>query len=277
MALSRRTGRSRFTLLLLVLTSITVLTLDFRGSGLVDGMRNGALTVFGPVRDAASSLFEPIGTAWNGAFNYGDLEKQNEALRQQIEELQGQLAQEGNAAAQLREFLLQADIPFIGDTPTATARVTSGPVSNFEHTIEIDKGSAVGVKVGMPVVTGAGLVGRVEQVTTSRSVVRLVTDPGLDVGVLLETSRDVGVAHGEGDGRPLKVDRGIDPKTIVSRGEHAFTSGVDRSSFPPDIPVGRVVTVSMAGDQLQQIVEIQPLADLDQLAFVRVMLWEPPA
>ena len=50
MALSRRStrlGRSRFTLLLLVLTSITVLTLDFRGSGVVDDLRGGAATVFG--------------------------------------------------------------------------------------------------------------------------------------------------------------------------------------------------------------------------------------
>jgi rod shape-determining protein MreC len=153
--------------------------------------------------------------------------------------------------------------------------VLSGPVSNFQHTIEIDKGSSAGVKVGMPVITGAGLVGRVEQVTNGRSVVRLITDPGLDVGVLLEHSRDVGVAHGDGDGRPLKLDRGIDPKTDIDRGEVAYTSGVDRSSFPPDIPVGTVTAVAMAGDQLQQNVELEPLADLDQLAFVRVMLWEP--
>ena len=51
MALSRRTGRSRFTLILLILTSITVLTLDFRGSGFVDDVRGAAMTVFSPIRD----------------------------------------------------------------------------------------------------------------------------------------------------------------------------------------------------------------------------------
>lgn len=277
MAISRRTGRSRFTLLLLVLTSVTVLTLDFRGSGLVDGLRGGALRVFGPVRDTASTIFRPVGNAWNGAFNYGDLKAQNESLQTRIADLEGQLARGGNAEQQLRELLAQENIPFVFDTPTATARVVSGSASNFEHTIQIDKGTSSGVQVGMPVITGAGLVGRVEQVTSSRSVVRLVTDPGLDVGVLLETSRDIGVAHGTGDGQPMTVDRGIDPKTVVKRGEVAFTSGVDRSSFPPDIPVGRVASVAMAGDQLQQIIQLTPLADLDQLAFVRVMLWTPPA
>ena len=42
MALSRRSGRSRFTLILLVLSSVTILTLDFRGSSAVQGLRDGA-------------------------------------------------------------------------------------------------------------------------------------------------------------------------------------------------------------------------------------------
>ena len=91
MALSRRSGgprrRSRFTLVLLVLTSITVLTLDFRGSGAVDGARGGASTVFGPVRDVGAAIGRPFANAWNGVFGYGDLATENEALRERLEQL----------------------------------------------------------------------------------------------------------------------------------------------------------------------------------------------
>jgi hypothetical protein len=41
-ALSRRSGRSRSTLVLLVLVSITVITLDFRGGGVIASLRRRA-------------------------------------------------------------------------------------------------------------------------------------------------------------------------------------------------------------------------------------------
>ena len=85
---SRRTGRSRFTLLVLVLASITLLTLDFRDTGPVQGLRDGAAAVFDPVRDATDGITEPIGNAWDGIFGYDDLKDENERLRKRIDELE---------------------------------------------------------------------------------------------------------------------------------------------------------------------------------------------
>ncbi len=55
------------------------------------------------------------------------------------------------------------------------------------------------------------------------------------------------------------------------------TSGVDRSIFPPDIPVGVVDTVATAPDQLTQVLHLELLADLDNPAYVRVLQWVPVA
>ena len=129
---------------------------------------------------------------------------------------------------------------------------------------------------GMPVVTGAGLVGRVTQVTGGRSVVQLITDPGFDLGVRLVESGDVGIAHGTGEDQPLVVDAGIDLRTTVNEGDSVTTSGVDRSIFPPDIPIGQVDAVETAADQLTQVLHVELLADLDNLAYVRVLQWTPP-
>src|SRR3712207_5566661 len=107
MALSRRTsrtGRSRFTLLLLVLTSVTVLTLDFRGSGVVDDLRGGASTIFAPLRDAGAWVGRPVADAWNGVFDYGDLAEENEALRARIDALEGERADAEAAVRQLDEI-----------------------------------------------------------------------------------------------------------------------------------------------------------------------------
>ena len=61
----RRTLRDRVFIALLILSTITVLTLDFRGSGVVEDLRGGASTVFGPVRDAGAWVGRPVADAWN--------------------------------------------------------------------------------------------------------------------------------------------------------------------------------------------------------------------
>lgn len=280
MALSRRssrTGRSRFTLLLLVLTSITVLTLDFRGSGVVDDLRGGASTVFGPVRDAAAWVFEPVADAWNGVFDYSDVQAENEALRERVAELEGDRAQAEDALRQLDEIAALERVSRWTDLPTVVARVVGGPLSNFEHSVELDRGSDDGLAEGMPVVTGAGLVGRLVQVTGSRSIVQLVTDPDFDFGVRLARSGEIGIIQGQGADQPLVVDAGIPLAADVREREAVTTAGTERSIFPPDIPVGRVLRLDVAPDQLSQVLDVRPLADLDDLAYVRVVQWTPPA
>lgn len=270
-----RTGRSRFTLLLLVLTSVTVLTLDFRGSGAVDDLRAAASTVFSPIADAASSVTRPLTDAWNGAFGYDELRAENDRLREQLAERDGIAAQGEDAVQQLQELLALEGITRFTDLESVVARVAGGSITNFEHTIQLDRGSDDGIGIGMPVVTGSGLVGRVIATTGSRSTVQLLTDPDVELGVRLASSTEKGIARGTGEGRPLVIDAGVPVNAAddIPRREVVVTSGVEGSLFPPDIPVGRVTEVETAGDQLSLELTVQPLADLDDLSSVRVLLW----
>lgn len=279
MVSSRRTsriGRTRV-LFLLVVTSVTLLTLDFRGSGTVDDARGAASTVLSPLIDAASAVTEPFTNAWNGIFGYSDLERENEALRDQVAQMEGDVAEAEEVLRQLDELADLDRFSRYTDLPSVVGRVVGGSFTNFEDTVQIDRGTDDGVAVGMPVVTGAGLAGRVVATTSSRATVQLITDPGFDIGIRLALTGEVGVAHGTGTGRPLVVDQGV-PVNLednVRIREAVTTSGVSRSAFPPDIPVGRVTDVSAAADQLSLVLTIDPLADLDRLTHVRVLLWEP--
>lgn len=279
MASSRRSGRSRFTILLLVLTSITVLTLDFRGVGFVNGARHAVGDALSPVQGAADFVATPFQNTWNGITGYDDLAAENEALRAQVDELEGAVAQNADAAVQLEELLAQVDIPWIGSISTATARVIQKPVSAFSHVVVIDKGSRVGIRNGMPVVTGAGLVGQVVDVSADRSSVQLVTDPEFRVGVRLVTSQRFGTAIGQGAARDLRIDTGIEPgedDADIPSLEIVTTSGIDdRSSFPAFIPVGKVTRTRPANGGLTIEVFVKPLADLDELSFVNVLLTSP--
>jgi len=276
---SPRHGRSRLTIVVLVLFSITVLTLDFRDVGVVRDARHAAGSALTPLQGAANHVATPFQNTWNGIFGYEDLAAENETLRARVDELEGDIARNEDAAIQLSELLDQVDIPWVGSVNTATARVIQRPVTSFSHVVVIDKGSSSGITAGMPVVTGAGLIGRVVDVTSDRASVQLVTDPEFRVGVRLVSSQRLGTAQGQGASRDLRIDTGIEtsePDADIDDGEIITTSGIDdRSSFPASIPVGEVARVGEANGGLTVEVFAEPVADLDELSYVNVLLTSP--
>jgi len=276
MALStRRGGRSRFTLILLILTSITLLTLDFRGFSPLGSVRSAVLDAFEPVGNFASDTLSPVRDAWNGAFGYDDVQSENEALRQRIDELEGQITSGDVAKQSLQQLLEQVDIPFVGDIPTASARVVSGAVGNFDQTIEIDKGESAGIRTGMSVVTGRGLIGVVKTTSSDRAVIELLSSGTYSVGFSIVGTNVLGDARGLADGQRMTATTDVD--RIVVPGQILVTSGLARSRFPQGLPIGTVTNVTKDEGALEQQLDVQMLADLSDLTFVSVVLWEPPA
>ena len=296
MAPSRDPGRSRTTIAVLVLISISIIALDAGGFGPVNGLKSGVGTVFSPVRAVGDAVFGPVGDAFNGVFNRTDLAQENEELRDQIDRLRGERARAQQAAAELAAMRATLDLPDVDDIVKTHAEVVAGPVSNFDRTIQINKGANAGIRRGMPVITEAGLVGRVVEVSLNSASVQLITDPGFRIGVKHVLSSDIGVAQGRGEGEPLRVDVGLDAATEIAIGDYFMTSGVERSLFPPGIAVGRATvaieaaapaaeggetattttsTTIAPGRSLEQTIELRPAADLTRLSFVSVMLWNP--
>ena len=143
-------------------------------------------------------------------------------------------------------------------------------------TITIDKGRADGVDVGMPVVGAGGLVGQVIQSFHHTAVVQLITDGQSKVGVTFgsdATDRDRrrAGARRSHDGGPHR------PAHAAAKGEIMYTSSLDGAAFPPGIPVARVKSFHTSAGASQETVTVTPMANLNQLAYVDVVLWEPPA
>lgn len=273
MAVYRRSSRARFTLLLLVLTAITLLTLDAKHAGPLRSVRDGARDLFAPVARAGDAVLRPVGNFFEGVIHYGDLKAENAHLRQQLAERKGTELSAADAQRELKQLKDLDHLDYAGDIPTVAASVVSTNVSNTQLTVEIDRGRNDGVAVGMPVVAGDGLVGRVIDASHNRSTVLLLTDSSSSVGVRLTGTGDVGVATGAGDA-PMPVSL-IDPAAKVTKDEVVVTSGLQQSVYPPGIPVGKVRTAVAKPGALYQDVTIEPVVDLRRLTFVKVLQWSP--
>ena len=77
-------GRRR-AILLLVLTSLLLITIDLRGNALLDAARDGFDRAMRPFEDAAEVVARPVRNAWRGITEYDDLEAENERLEAQID------------------------------------------------------------------------------------------------------------------------------------------------------------------------------------------------
>lgn len=266
-------NRRRTILALIVLTAVTLITLDVRGSGPISGLRGGARDVVNPIAGAFETVFSPVGDWIDGVTSAASLKDENARLRRRLDAARGQQAAARAATQENKDLKKLLDLPFVDGADAIAAQVVEGAPSNFEFTVQIGKGESDGVGVDMPVVTGAGLVGRVLEVSHDRATVLLVKDPESGVGVRIEKSGTPGVVKGRGDSDTLRVDF-VDPNADVTKGEVVYTSGQQNSPFPAAVPVGTVSKVSKARGDLQQDVLVKPLVDFSHLDYVKVL--RPP-
>src|SRR4051812_5579676 len=165
---------------LLILTSLLLITLDRRNNAVIDKARTGFQTTLKPFDAAADAIARPIARTWNGISDYDRLEKENQALRDRLD---GQKGAEVTARAAVLQYQAIVDLYELSkDYPHVMARVTGEAPSNFQNTVSITVGANRGVKVGMPVLSTAGLVGKITKVYADTSEVVLLTDPSYSIG-----------------------------------------------------------------------------------------------
>jgi rod shape-determining protein MreC len=265
----QRTSR-RPVLVLIVVTAVALITLDVRGSGPISAARGGAHDVVDPIASVFGAVFSPVGDWVDGVTSASSLKDENARLRRQLDAVRGQQAAARTAVEENKELKKLLDLPFVDGTNAIAAPVVDGAPGNFELTVQIGKGESDGVGVDMPVVTGAGLVGRVSEVSRDRATVLLVNDPQSGVGVKFEKTGTGGVAKGRGDRSTLRVDF-VDPNVEVAKGEVVASAGLQNSPFPAGIPVGTVSRVTKTPGDLQQDILVKPLVDFSHLDYVKVL------
>ena len=170
-------------IVVLLLTSVLLVTLDMRDSGFVSGIRDTFGTIFRPVEKLTNVVTKPVSNAWRGVTEYGDLRKENLALKDLLVKQEGSAIAAAASVREAQELLALNGLPTLAGIDSVTAQIVGQSPSNFSQTFELNRGKSSGIRVGMTVTNGAGLVGKITDATLERSVVMLVTDPEYAIAV----------------------------------------------------------------------------------------------
>jgi rod shape-determining protein MreC len=282
MATYRRARSTRLLLIGLLLASLITITVDSRAGdrGPLAALGRLGLTIVTPLQEGVSAVVRPIGSFFSNVFRAGSLQAENEALQATIARLRTQvqeyfeLKRERDELSRLVQLEEEIGIQGFG------ARVVAEGPSNYEWTVIVDKGSADGVYDDMPVMSGAGLVGRVVQVTPSAAQVMLIIDPESRVTARLARSGEVGLLEGNRS-EDLRFAL-LDPEVEVEPGELVVTSGyhlqngTEAGIFPPGIPIGEVSVVENDPTDLERVVHVRPFVDFTRPDVVLMVQWERP-
>jgi rod shape-determining protein MreC len=267
--------RARVLLVLLVLSALVLVTVDFRAGdeGPLHRLRGTTTAVFGPIQDGLVTVLRPIGDVAGGIGDVFRTRSENAQLRAEVESLQERRRSTTDLErenAELRGLLAMRDR---GGLETIAARTVALGPSNFEWTITIDVGSDQGVARDMPVINGDGLVGRIIQVTPNASRVLLTIDPNFGAAARLSRSGETGFVDGRG-GEPM-VFRPLDPEVDVEVGDEIVTSTYQGGIFPGGIRIGTVSAVDDEASRLAREIQVRPYVDFTRLHHVLVVVNSP--
>ncbi|MES4891998.1 rod shape-determining protein MreC [Streptomyces sp. NPDC096012] len=273
----RDTKESRLLLVLLIAIAFALITVDIRGgrNSPVDGARQAAATVFGPVENGLSSAVDPVGNAVSAIRDSGSRHDRLAVLEKENAALKAKLGSDDRNRSRLQQFDKMLKIAGEGQYGIKGAQVIAiGSAQGFSWTITIDAGANDGLARDMTVLNGDGLVGRVTTVGPDTATVLLANDPDFTVGTRMEGSDELGFASGQGD-RPLRVEL-LNGKAEVKKGDRLITFGSQADKpFVPGVPVGVVSRVDPSGGGLTRTLYVTPYVSFTKLDVVGVVVEAP--
>jgi len=268
-------NRSRLLLVLLLVSSLFLITLDLRGVNLASSIRSGIATAFSPLESIASKIFSPIGNFTSDLKNFNQSKKKIEQLTKEVDLLKSEQILDQDTVGQLSQLRNVLDLAGRGGYKVVAAKVINrGSSATFKQTITIDAGKSSGIDINMTVISDSGLVGVVKSVTSNSAIVLLMSDPTFKIGVRIAGTQSIGVVSGQGGSTYLL--QLLDATGEIKKGDVLVARGSqDGKPFVPGVPVGTVTTVQSNASSITQNADVVGISNLEQIGVVAVVTSPP--
>ncbi len=251
---------------LLLLLAVGILTSGKEGAG-PESRSSGYAGL--PLQGVASSIGGVFGSFFDRFLFFSGSAKEAVKLREEVEALRFELlkAEEYRAENErLKSLLAFKEASYLDKM--VPARVIGRSASAWYRTIVLNRGSLDGIKVGAPVVTSYGVVGRVYESGDSASRVLLLTDASSALDGILQRTRGQVLVEGDMTPSPklLYITRGTD----IEEGDKIITSGLD-GFFPKGLVLGHVAEVSEGSGDMFVKATLEPAVNFARIEEVFVI------
>jgi rod shape-determining protein MreC len=268
----RNGGRARLLLVILMVTSLFLITLDLRGVKVIDGFKQGSQTIMSPFQRAGSVVLTPVKNFFSDVTHLGRTRNQIEKLEAENANLKQRLINRKNADAQLKQLKSILDLAGTAGYKVVNAKVISnGSSQSFSQTITIDSGANAGIKKNMTVLSQYGIAGVVKDVYPSSALIQLASDPSFRIGARIAGSQQIGILTGSGT-RSASLQL-LDNSTTVKVGDVLLSRGsIANRPYVPGVPLGYVSSVDNSAGAVAQTATVRYYTNFSTLGVVAVVV-----
>lgn len=255
----------------LLLAGLLAVGISFFG---VNPLANVGEIIATPFRNLSASIAEWTQSRYERAFRYDELLAENEALKQQLADLEADARAGQDAVREVER--LQDLLGLAEDRPELVyqdAMITRRSSSNWDSDLTLNVGTADGVELADCVIDQYGnLVGVVTEVGVNWALVSTILDPDVELGARIARIDEDAVLEGDFslmmEGK-IKLAY-LPAATKLVSGDQVITSGLG-GIYPPGLKVGTVYELYTEVDGLSRSAVVTPAADLDSIRYVFVI------
>tara|TARA_Y100000992_G_scaffold156007_1_gene104270 strand:+ start:661 stop:1494 length:834 start_codon:yes stop_codon:yes gene_type:complete len=256
-AFLKKGNKQRFSLVALIIFSVVLIVLSRINFPAINYLKIGLNEVVYRVSFIVSLPEQQLNRSLIAINNHLNLYNDHDQLKEKFKSLRGK--ELDNEYLKFENERLRKIIDeYIINTDELVAKVLLDKESPFLRSIILNKGSKDKIRIGMAVLDGPYLVGKVVEVNYATSRVLLISDLNSKIPVILEPGDIQSIMSGSGKNKGqiqyFKTENTLNEKKIV------FTSG-SGGIFKSGIPIGEF----NSGE------EIKFFSDLSQLTFVKVV------
>ncbi len=256
-AFLKKGNKQRFSLVALIIFSVVLIVLSRINFPAINYLKIGLNEVVYRVSFIVSLPEQQLNRSLIAINNHLNLYNDHDQLKEKFKSLRGKELDNEYLKFE-NERLRKLIDEYIINTDELVAKVLLDKESPFLRSIILNKGSKDKIRIGMAVLDGPYLVGKVVEVNYATSRVLLISDLNSKIPVILEPGDIQSIMSGSGKNNGqiqyFKTANILNEKKIV------FTSG-SGGIFKSGIPIGEIIS----GE------EIKFFSDLSQLTFVKVV------
>ncbi len=229
--------------------------------------------ILAPLRSGVSQLTDRAEQLYNYIFEYESLAVENEALKNQIAQIQDDardaesVKRENDRLRKLLELQKKNE-----DYRWVDGYIIGRSSVDWTSTLTVNCGTADGVEQGMCAITENGeVVGLVMEAGRNYCIVKTVLDSSLEISATIASSGYSGMVQGgytASQAGKLKMDY-LPSSAVIRNNDQVVTSG--STVYPRNLILGHVIDAGFNDTGVAKFALLQPAANIDKLEQVFIL------